>query len=312
MKKDHILITGASGFVGASLTRRCVLEGQKVTILTRNKKPNWRLRDIEGKFTIVQTDLLDPKLSSIVETIQPTVVIHCAAYGGMPQETEFKTMVSTNMLGLHNLIDSLKNIQIRLFINTGSSSEYGIYDKPVKESYILKPINGYGVIKAGATLYCEERRIRDKLPIITLRLFSPYGPYEQLSRLIPTLCKAATTNDKVVLSSPFFVRDFIFIDDVVDAYIACLRSKTPTYGIFNVGTGKQHSIGDIVSIIENIVGKQLSIVWNVATKQKRQVEPKYWQADISKIKNSFFWKPKHTINIGLKKTLDWYKSHTFC
>ena len=89
----------------------------------------------------------------------------------------------------------------------------------------------------------------DNLPIITLRLFSPYGRYEQKSRLVPSVILAALQKINPQISSRQFVRDFIYIDDVLDAYEAAINLKNPSGKIFNIGSGQQHSVGEVVDSI---------------------------------------------------------------
>ena len=114
-----------------------------------------------------------------------------------------------------------------LLVNTGSSSEYGIKNSAMKESSLLEPVTEYGVSKAAATLFCQSYAVTENLPIVTLRLFSPYGRYEQKSRLVPSVILAALQKINPKISSRQFVRDFIFIDDVLDAYEAVTQSQKP-------------------------------------------------------------------------------------
>jgi nucleoside-diphosphate-sugar epimerase len=212
---------------------------------------------------------------------------------------------------LIRLINATKKYDLKLFVNTGSSSEYGIKDTPMVESDLLAPINDYGVSKAAATLYCQKIAKTESLPIITLRLFSPYGYGDNENRLIPFVITKAILGETISLASKRNVRDFIYIDDVISAYMATLN-KTITPGeIINIGSGKQHSVYDIVTHIVTILNSKSSLKWNTKPKQSRQIEPLIWQADIHKAKQLLGWIPKISLEQGLKDTITQYKNQQY-
>ena len=134
----------------------------------------------------------------------------------------------------------------------------------MKESDMITPVNDYGITKAAATLFCQKEAIRNNLPIITFRLFSPYGYFEDKSRLIPLVIASALKNQSIELSSPNNVRDFIFIEDVVDAYIKAIDSESNPGEIYNISSGEQHQISDVVSLILQITNSNSKIVWGKA------------------------------------------------
>lgn len=300
------LVTGATGFVGANLVRRLISDEENVHILTRDKKLNFRISDISSKITVHEVDLLSPKLFKIIDKIKPKYIFHLAVYGSLPNEKNVEELINTNLLGLMNLINALKQNKFKLMINTGSSSEYGIKENPMKESDLLVPINDYGLIKASATMLVSKEAIRNNLPIITFRLFSPYGPYEHVTRLIPSVILSALKNNPIKVSDKKSVRDFTYIDDIIDAYtIACNLQFNPGE-IFNIATGRQHRVAEVVEKIVALTKSKSKIEWRVKAKQERQVEPKRWVADIKKSNKIMGWEPKYSLEQGLGKTVDWF------
>lgn len=300
------LVTGASGFVGANLVRRLVNNGKNVHILTRNKKLNSRLFDIASKITVHEVDLLNPKLFKIINRIKPTYIFHLAVYGSLPNEKDMNDLINTNLLGTANLINALKQNKFKLMINTGSSSEYGIKKDPMQESDFLIPVNDYGIIKAATTMFASKEALRNSLPIITFRLFSPYGAYEHATRLIPSVILNALKNRPIKVGNKQSVRDFTFVDDAVDAYLLACRLKFNRGEIFNIATGKQHKISEVVETIINKTNSKSKIKWGTKAKQERQIEPNKWEADIKKSKKLLNWKPKYSLEQGLGKTIDWF------
>jgi len=301
-----VFITGSTGFVGSNLTRRSLERGAEVFINVRNTSDTWRIRDILNEINVIPVDILEyKKLKDFLKEIQPDIIFHTAAYGGNAEQKDTEKIIETNFIGTVNLLRSCRDIQVKLFVNTGTSSEYGIKDSAISESYLLEPVTEYGVSKAAATLFCQMYAITENLPIVTLRLFSPYGQYEQKSRLVPSLILAALQKINPKITSRQFVRDFIFIDDVLDAYEAVINLNNPSGKIFNIGSGQQHSVGEVVDIIIGLLGNE--ITYEVGIPQAWKIEPAFWQADIQRATSELGWGPKYSLEKGLAATIDWFK-----
>lgn len=307
--RDNFLVTGATGFIGVNLVRELVKQGHNVNIIVRNKKLNWRLLDISQKINIHECDIQDPRLREIVGKIKPDYIFHLAAYGALPSEDDINTMVDVNIKGIANLINAVKQNPFKLFINTSSCVEYGIKDSVMRETDILEPINNYGVVKSAVTLYCQKEAIRNNLPIIIFRLFTPFGYFENKDRLIPSVVLSAIKNEPIRVSTPESVRDFVFIEDVVDAYIHAAKMSLPKGDVFNIGTGIEHRVEEIIKICIKLSNSKSEVVWGAVEKQSRFIEPKTWKADTSKTKTLLKWESKNSIESGLQKTIDWFREN---
>lgn len=304
--KNTYLVTGASGFVGSSLVRELVAQKKSVSILVRNKKSLWRLSDIKKHIDIYEVAIEDERVKRIVNQIKPAYIFHLAAYGAVPGTTDLSAMIQTNLSGTVNLINAVKQNPFKLFINTGSSSEYGLKNNSMQEDDYLAPINDYGITKAATTLYVQKEAIRNNLPMITFRLFTPFGPYDVKERFFPYVILQILQNKSLELSHPENVRDFMFVHDTVKAYVMATKAEFQPGEIFNIGSGKQHSVKDVVELIFKLTRKKLPVSWNKVTREV-QIEPKKWQASIAKAKRSFGWKPEYTFQKGVKETIDWFE-----
>lgn len=301
------LVTGATGFIGANLVRTFLKRGDEVHILTRECSDKWRLQEVLCDLNEHCVDLLDYcKLHKTVNLIKPDVILHSAVYGGYPFQTDPTRIMETNLIGTMNLVKACSKVDYEAFINTSTSSEYGIKNKPMSEKDLLEPLSDYGVSKAASTLFCRARALTENKNIVTLRLFSPYGPYEEPSRLIPSVIGACMSGVSPKLSSASSVRDFIYIDDVMDAYLKALKGGICSE-IFNIGYGKQHSVGEVVSLIKEITSANVSPEWGKA--ERRPNEPVMWQADVSKARNLLNWRPKYSLREGLRRTIEWMKKN---
>ncbi len=253
--------------------------------------------------------MLSPNLESVVAQIQPDYIFHLAAYGSLPQQEAIDPMFDVNVKGTIRLLHAVKKHPFRLFVHTGSSSEYGIKYKPMKETDIQEPINDYGISKLAATLYVRKEAIRYNLPIITFRLFSAYGYFEEPTRFIPWVIARALTNRQIALTSPTTVRSFTFIEDIVDTYLLATKSTVTPGDIINIATKKQYTLGETVAAIMKLTKSKSSLQWGKHQQQARQVEKGVWQGNIAHAKAALAWQPANTLEQGLEKTIQWMKEH---
>lgn len=304
MKGKIALVTGAGGFIGANLTRRLIKEKFTVHIFVRNKHSIKRLSDIKNKLSIHFTDMSNQKkLTTLIEKISPNYIFHLATFENYRDETKIDEMIQNNILSTKNLLIASLNTPYTCFVNTGSSSEYGSKKVPMKEDHLLAPLSIYAVTKATSTLLSKTLSEQYNKPIITYRLFSVYGPYESENRFIPTVIKSFIKDVPIKLTSGKVNRDFIYIDDVVEAYMQVTKIKIKNGEIFNIGSGKQYSNQEIVKTLEKITNKKIKIEKN--SFEKRLWDTPYWVADIKKSKKSLKWSAKTTLTQGLTKTLKW-------
>jgi len=300
-----VLITGATGFVGSCLTHRLINVSYDIHIIKREQSNIWRIKNILNRVMVHNVDLADSNsLEKLVKNIKPDIIFHTATYGGYPFQRDIKKIIESNFLVTINLINACSKIEFDIFVNTGSSSEYGLKSKPMSETDLLEPIDDYGVAKASATLFCQAKARSERLPIVTLRLFSPYGYYEEPTRLVPSVIRSCLLGENPKVSSPDSVRDFIFIEDVIDAYMKIIETSHIGGQMFNIGYGQQHSVGDVVNKIVELTGNKVRPKWGSVP--KRTNEPNIWQADISKANNILKWEPKYSLEEGLAKTVKWF------
>ena len=260
-----------------------------------------------NKVKIYNVDLLDKKqLTKIVNKINPNFIIHLATYSNYRNQTDTEEMIDINIKGTLNLLLASKNIDYKLFINTGSSSEYGIKNNPMKETDLLEPISFYAATKASVTFLCQAFAKEYQKPIITLRPFSVYGPFEEEKRFIPTIIKAVVENKLIKLTPGNQRRDFIYIEDIIDIYIKSLSCGKKLSGqILNMGTGIEYTNDEVIQTLFKETNKKVKI--EKGAYPKRIWDTSHWVADISKTKKLLNWKPKFTLGKGLRYTYNWFK-----
>jgi nucleoside-diphosphate-sugar epimerase len=304
----RVLITGATGFVGACLTRRLLELGHEIHLFTRQTANKWRIADIAAQVTLHDVDLRNAHaVEHSVASIRPNKIFHLATYGGFSFQKDVNAIYATNFMGTVNLVHACEKVSFDCFIHTGSSSEYGIKTHPLKESDLLEPVGNYAVSKAAATLFCRSEALLKGLPIAVLRLFSPFGPWDDPQRLIPYVIASALNKIDPNLSSPAAVRDYIFIDDVIDAYLAIMESSITAGEIYNVGSGRQTDIGKVVARIVTILDNGVMPRWGAES--PKRPEPEVWVADTGKMKTQFNWTATTCLEDGLQQTISWMREH---
>ncbi len=299
------VITGASGFVGANLCRRLLNTNHEVHLLVRSTFNSWRIEDILNRVKLHQIDFLDqPALVKVFDTIKPDFIFHLAANGAYSFQKNTSEIFKTNILGTQNLVDASVAVGFKTFINTGSSSEYGFKKTIHSETDMLEPNSAYSVSKAAATHYCSYIANEKKLSIPTLRLYSVYGSFEDPSRLIPKLLMNAFQGNYPPLVSPETARDFIYIEDAVDAFMT-MAEETPKHcsDVFNVSSGIQTTLKDVVGLIQKQFGINKEPNWGEMT--SRSWDSDCWVGSNKKLKGATSWSPKYSLDQGLSDFSKW-------
>jgi nucleoside-diphosphate-sugar epimerase len=309
MKTKRIMITGATGFVGANLAYRLLHDGHDVHLLVRENYTPWRIESIRSEIHLHQVDLGNIETLTIVfSKIQPDWIFHLAAYGSYSSQTDLHKMVQTNVVGTVNLVEACLKVGFEAFINTGSSSEYGFKDYAPSEKEWLEPNSHYAVTKASATLFCRYTAQFKNVHLVTLRPYSVYGPYEEPTRLIPTLILHGLRSELPPLVNPNVAHDFIYIDDVIEAYIlaASVSGQKPG-AVYNVGIGVQTTMGELVKIARQMLEIDVEPHWG--SMPDRHWDTHVWMADNKKIREALGWYPKNSFEQGFRLMLNWFHSN---
>jgi nucleoside-diphosphate-sugar epimerase len=307
IKKQSAFITGSTGFIGSHLVRRLVCEGYDVHILVRKTSNTWRISDVISKVHCHYGDVTQrDRLFAIIRHLDPDYIFHLAnigIYGGTEGQAEDVVMV--NLLGTINLIDASSQSNYTALINTGSSSEYGPKHKIMSENDSTYPQSVYAIAKLAGTNYAIKEALLSEKPITTLRIFSPYGPFDEKKRLIPYLINKMTHDHHVLLQSRQNVRDYVYIDDVVDAYLAAAKYIKVAKGkVINIGSGRQLSVQEVAGTIKKISRSKSKILWE--KEASLRYESPVWRASIARAKQCLDWKPKYSFAKGIEATLQWH------
>lgn len=304
--KERVLITGGSGFLGANLVRGLLGADTEVHLLLRPGTPRWRLAGLEGAYTAHDGDLTDvASVRRAVQRSQPDVVYHLAAAGLRRDQADQADVLHTNLRGTANLLGALDGHPYRILVHAGTGAEYGPCDEAVSEDAPERPQTDYARSKAAATELCRAAARRGQ-PVVTVRIFAAYGPWEAAERLVPYVMGCCVRGERPRLSAGWQFRDFIFAGDV----IALLRMAATTPGvvgqILHAATGRDHSVRELVTLILSVCGRpQLEPLYGAEA--LRPGEPARYLASIERTAALTGWRPRLDLQAGLERTWNWFQ-----
>lgn len=306
--RDAVFLTGASGFVGANLARRLIRDGTETHALVRDPARAWRLRDLSDHFHIHQGDLRDAdRLRTLVGDIRPRVIFHLAAEGGYERVRNSREAFEINLLGTIGLMDACMAEAPAVFVQAGTSSEYGPSTLPMREDAPLHPASGYAIAKAAATWHGQLLARERGVPVITLRVFSAYGPWEAPERFIARLMLRLLDDDLPPLVAPDTARDFIHVDDVVEAFLLASARPDLAGEVFNVGTGQQRTIREVVETALSLSGVRRQPQYE--SMPGRCWDTSQWVADTARAQSILRFRAARDLRQGLADTWAWFRGH---
>lgn len=300
-----ILILGASGFVGANLFHALFAVRQDVFGVTTRANP-WRLENIPLEQILVTDLLSSTNLHRLLDQVKPRTVFDCIAYGAYSFEEKQERIHQTNYILVVRLLEALRQRGIHRYIHAGSSSEYGSQSAGPSEDTPCLPNSHYAVSKVSAAHAIQYMGQHHGLPCVNLRLYSIYGPYEDASRLIPTLIAKGLQGELPSFVHPDIARDFIYVADACEAFIdAALNLEKADYGhSFNIGSGRKVTIREVAEMARTRFAIADQPTFSMPN---RQWDLPDWYADPTRANTRLRWSARTSFEEGFDKTIAWYR-----
>jgi nucleoside-diphosphate-sugar epimerase len=303
----RVFVTGASGFLGANLVRRVLSTGAKVTVLMRPGVEPWRLDNVRDRVQIVEGDLTSLGSENVLAGLGGVdVVYHFAATGLNQTVADDLAMIQTNVAGTYLALDFARRAGAARFIHLGTSGEYGPCQRADEED-LPRPTGIYGATKASATILARAFSQRYGLDVVVLRPFAVYGPYESSFRLVPHCILRSLHGVPIEISSGEQTRDYIHVDDVVQAAeLVASHPQAPGH-TFNLCWGADTPIKDVVTRVVALTGSQSPILFGA----KPHIPGEMWKTSGNPSKASALlgWAPRVKLDDGLRATIDWFRKH---
>lgn len=300
--EKKILITGISGFVGSHLAARLKKLGAEVYGISKSMKSN----------NILKADILDyERLNKFIREREIDTCFHLAAASLVEtgQKDPYNTF-KTNIEGALNVLESARKNKVEKIIVASTVHVYGNNKLPYLEEYTPRPSRPYETSKTCIDLIAQSYANSFSLPVVVPRFVNIYGPHDlHFERLIPRTIKAVLEDKSPKMWGGEAIRDYLFIDDALEAYIALAKvnlKRVKGNRIFNFGSGNLISVRNLVEKIIKLSGKRVAID-KIAQGRSEEILTQYvaW----NKARRLLHWEPKVDLEEGLKRTIAWYKTY---
>lgn len=313
-KDKNVLITGINGFVASSLAKRLVDEGATVIGMLKDISSFSNLAElgIEDKVNVTFGDIADYQtVRTAVNKNEVDVCFHLAAVSTV-RICSRDPMVAfeTNVKGTWNVLEACRTSKtVRSIVVASTDKCYGVPERlPYREGDVLNGLATYDATKACTDIVARSFAYNYNMPVSVTRCCNIYGPGDlNLSRIIPNTIRRVAAGKPAMLwsDSASMVREFIYIDDVVDAYAKIAEHIDITKGkAYNVGTLEHIRVEDFVKELFVCMGKEPDIEIKQRDSEFKEIPEQY--LDSTRIKQDVGWEPKYTLDTGLKKTVEWY------
>ena len=301
-----VLVTGGAGFIGSHLVDRLVQEGHEVIIV--DNLVTGKRRNINRAARFYKLDVQSWRLERVFRNERPNVVMHLAAQMDVRKSVEDPMFdAQVNILGMLNVLQQAVKHGVRKVVFSSSGGAiYGEQETyPAPESHVTKPMSPYGLSKLCGEQYLSYYQRTSGIQVVSLRYANVYGPRqdpEGEAGVVAIFIQKMLNNEQAVINgNGRQTRDFVFVEDVVEANLAVMGQDTQ--GTYNVGTGVETSINDLFRILIQHTGSTCKEVHGPAKKgeQARSV------IDSTRLRHELSWDPKADLSDGLKKTVEYFR-----
>lgn len=285
-----ILVTGGAGFLGSKLcSRLCELDGQVHAVDNLSTGADDLLPE---QVNFQNLDIRDTEFIDYVKKVDPDIIIHLAALHYVPYCNEHpKEAFEVNVMGTRRVLSAAREVNLDAAVFASSAAVYAPRDEPNKETSNLEPIDIYGQTKLIGE---DEFKLFQEItgtPTTLLRLFNIYGPNETNPHLIPAILDQLEGGSRSVeLGNLSPKRDFVHVSDVARAFIVSLKEAEQGFNIYNVGSGEEYSVKEVVGCVEKALGEDIKIEQN--EERVRESDRPHLLADINRISTEIGWTPK--------------------
>jgi len=316
-----ILVTGADGFIGSHVVETLVKSGHEVrAFVLYNSFNSWGWLDDSDKsvresIDVFAGDIRDPHGVDNAVSGQE-VILNLAALIAIPYSYHSPdTYIDTNIKGTLNILQAARRHEVSRVIQTSTSEVYGTAQYiPIDEKHPLHPQSPYAASKVGADQLALSFHASFKTPVGVLRPFNTYGPRQSARAVIPTIISQLATGREVKLGSLSLTRDFSFVQDTANGFLAAAMSDAIVGQTVNLGSGFEISIQETAETIAKLMNVELKLANDEQRVRPESSEVERLHASIQKAKEVLGWQPQlkglEGFKAGLKQTIDWYSNPT--
>jgi dTDP-glucose 4,6-dehydratase len=315
-KDRQVLVTGAGGFIGSHLVEALLERGANVRAFVRytSRKDPGLLRHLSAedfsKLEVIAGDLRDER--AVRQAVRGCwIVFHLGALISIPYSYVHPGEVaSTNLMGTLNVLTACLDQGVERLVHTSTSEVYGTARQiPITEEHPLQAQSPYSASKIGADKLAESFFCTYQMPVVTVRPFNTFGPRQSARAVIPTIITQALAQDTIRLGSLTTLRDFTYVADTVQGFLLAAETAHVEGQVFNLGTGREISIGDLAQKVIRMLDRPVEIVLDSQRLRPEASEVLRLISDNSLAIQNLSWKPNYTLEEGLERTIAWIREH---
>lgn len=308
---QSFLVTGGAGFIGSHIVQRLVTERGRVRVLdlfTTGRREN--LNEVMDKIELIEGDVSDfATVQQAIEGIE--FVFHLAALVSVPESIEHpERSFKSNIQGTHNLLLAARQAGVRRLVFSSSCAVYGDQAAPHHEGMAPKALSPYAAAKLSGEQLCRSFTHVYGLPTVCLRYFNVFGPCQDprggYAAAIPKfISRLIRVEAPIIYGDGFQSRDFVYIANVVEANLLACGEETASGGIFNIGTGKETNLLDLLEVLGAVIGTTVPPIFDAP----RPGDIKRSYSDIGLAQRVLNYQPVIGLEQGLERTVNWYREH---
>jgi nucleoside-diphosphate-sugar epimerase len=301
----RVLVTGAAGFLGSHLVPRLIAAGAEVCVLDQPNARRWSILERSDLAATLRADvrsLGQPVHDDVLGDID--VVFHLAAVGVVGDGGDVRELVAANIDGTMAALLVAQRLGSRL-VYCGSCFEYGAGARWAEDA-MPAPTTEYGASKAGGWLLANAFARRTGLEVVSVRPFTMYGPMEPPGRLVPSVVRHALAGHPIDLTPGDQARDFVYVEDVADAFVAAATTDAAVGGTFNICTGTAATVRHVVHRVLECTGSRSEARFGALS--YRSTELTILSGDPTRAREVLGWRSRVSLDDGLARTIAWFRS----
>jgi UDP-glucose 4-epimerase len=300
------LVTGASGHLGSFLTERLVKAGAQTFVLVRPQSDLWRLSGVLDEINVLRADLSDlASVAPLIDELKPEATFHLAWEGVTSAFKNSPEQITRNVTGSLELFEIVRAAGCKLWVGVGSQAEYGAHDSVLTEETPVRPLTVYGTAKLCVGLLTKKLCELSEMRYVWLRLLATYGPKDDERHLLPATIAKLLAHNRPSLTLGEQLWDYLYVEDAAEAIYRAAMSEE-AQGVFNLGSGETVSIRRVMERLRDLIDPTLQLGFGEIPYPKDQLMR--LETRIDRLREATGWTPQVSLDEGLRRTVDWYKS----
>ena len=299
---ETVFVTGGAGFIGPHVVRRLLQGGSRVVSFDNYMTGSAQALAGEGDgLELMEGDVRDP--AAVAEALgrsRPDAILHLAAIHYIPYcNAHPAEAMDVNVTGTFNLLQAAKDTGVKRVVMASSAAVYPIQDEACREDGLTGPTDIYGATKVALEALGQSFAAETGVPVTSARFFNVYGPGETNPHVIPDILAQLGGEGPVKLGNMSPKRDYVHVADIADGLVALLGADHAEHRAYNIGTGTEHSVGDLIEVLSKAIGREIEVVSEAG--RRRRLDRQHLLSDIGRMREELGWEPRYTLEEGLRE-----------